>query len=281
MVARRYFAPTRPTQPLELDLEIVYAARNVLDEAVQLRDRVVDLHRRIEQQHLVEVERLALLVEHRHERGVRAADAVAGEVKVRRGRVRSDLCPDLLHHDVDVLRVVPLLAGHHRRRRRDDERRIRRRCNAHDVESGGVERVHQELREFAVVRRTGAGDHEDQRRGSLLRCVRVVETRAIAQHVGNHAPFFERQPADLERDVFGNVCLQFERRAHDSREVRIRRDALRRLSGNDRSEREQRDDEQTRHRAATLPLSAALTRGADSFFSAASNFCRCTSTHFR
>jgi hypothetical protein len=69
-------------------VEVVDPARNVLDESIEFRDRVVDLYRWIEQQDLLEVERSLHLVEQRHERGIRRADAVAGQIERRHLHVR-------------------------------------------------------------------------------------------------------------------------------------------------------------------------------------------------
>ena len=61
---------------------VVDAVDAGLHQFVQVTDRCVEVHRRVEQQHALEVEAAAGFVQLADERGVQRAEAVAGEVEL-------------------------------------------------------------------------------------------------------------------------------------------------------------------------------------------------------
>ena len=167
---------------------------------VQRGDRVVEADRWVEQQHLVEADRPLLLVQLRDPGGVRAAQAVAGEID------GGDLDPVLhplvghAHGAVEVAGIVRHPAGNAGLGGVDDEVGMGRGREAQDVKAGLVEGLGEELVGVGVEAAAGAGDQEHQRCPLLLVDEAVGHPGVVVPEHVRHLAGGER-PHPVDEDV--------------------------------------------------------------------------------
>ena len=145
-----------------------------LHQAIQVAYRGQQIDRRIDHQHLLEIEAALAFVQVGDEGGVQAAQAVAGQVVVG-DRQLGMLGAHRLHGPIEVLGIVRGVARGGRTRHRHHEVPAGGRGQLHHVVAG---RVIQPLEVFLGAGRVvgpGAGDQEDQRRRMVLAGEAVVE----------------------------------------------------------------------------------------------------------
>jgi len=138
-----------------------------LYQLVEVSDRGIEVDRRVEQQHFLEVKAAAGLVQFADKRRIQCAEAVAGEVEVghwQRGVLRTHG----LHHAVHVFGVFLGDPRGGEARGGTDEVKAGGRRQLHYVIAGLVIQFFQVFVDAAIEPRTGARDQEDQRRGAVL-----------------------------------------------------------------------------------------------------------------
>src|SRR5690606_27802937 len=103
-------------------VDALYAS---LYQLVQVADGCIEIHRRVDQHHALEIEALPRLVQLADKGGVECAKAIAGEVELGDRQIAL-LCPDRLHDPVQILRVLGAVT-----------RRGEARSGGDEVEAGG------------------------------------------------------------------------------------------------------------------------------------------------
>ncbi len=196
----------RPDDPSKIAVEGPgFVAHRVGQHLIDDAHRVEQVHGRVDHQHLLEVEDLPLIIQARQKSRLGAPQAVAGEIK------RGDIHPvghlpiGLLHHPVDIFRVMDDVAGHLGGGGVDDEVHVGGRGDRDDAETGLVKYFLQRLHLGGFVTGPGAGDHEDQRRPLLLGYQRKPQTLAIPEEVRDLTVREDLQAVVLHRHFLGKV----------------------------------------------------------------------------
>ncbi len=203
---------------------VVDAVDAGLHQFVQVADRGVEVHRRVEQQHALEVEAAAGFVQLADERGVQRAEAVAGEVELGD---RQLVMPGAngLHDPIEILGIVGTDARCGIARGSGHEVVAGGRRQLHHVVAGAVEQPLECLGLARRVMRTGAGNDEDQRRRPALACQAIAQLfdRPEVVRQGEFAlrPQTQAVVSLVDGVVAGYLGAQCARRAGDGRFERI------------------------------------------------------------